>query len=548
MAGVKVPTHIRKICELLQSERSEFRCAAAIVLGELGLKSPYIVKSLGELLNNGEDEILRGHILDAFEKIRSKESLRFLLPFLFHSNNSSFSKRAITIASSLGSESTKELKAMLKKAEPKERCIINSIFIKMRTMEGFKVIIESLKDENETVVGEVCRLVKEEAKDLSASEKKTFCSKVEQFLLEKKSTKSRQSLSAAIKILGYIGSPDSYYTLMSFTTLQNHPFLRSQALMALKNVPPPSNIKIEVIKKLVGYLDESDFTNIVSPTLDILIRMPFQTRLSDLVIRLLDNQHDAVRRFSIKKMRELNSPKVVKVLVGKLTDSDPALRDLAAESLCWLDSARTILLDKMLEEDELELCRLYAKILKPHATKFRTNQIAKLTLKLNEYIDENNPLQEPFLVLIRTVAPDYLHENLLSRGKSFKRRKNYEQAAKSLEILRKNGHFDADAEYELAVCLLKLSSKNPTRQNRDSDPCLSLFQHLIQDGSFPLYDTIKSDRILQREDLFYIAQHFMEKLQVERVFGGELLKLLVKKHPRSKVGLASKKLLGTAQM
>jgi len=66
--------------------------------------------------------------------------------------------------------------------------------------------------------------------------------------------------------------------------------------------------------------------------------------LADLFIKLQGNQHDSVRAFALRKMREFNTIKVVRVLIDNLTHHDSHMRDLAAESLCWLDSARNILL------------------------------------------------------------------------------------------------------------------------------------------------------------------------------------------------------------
>ncbi|MBU0754411.1 MAG: hypothetical protein KJ645_04685, partial [Planctomycetes bacterium] len=74
-------------------------------------------------------------------------------------------------------------------------------------------------------------------------------------------------------------------------------------------------------------------------------------------------------------------------------------------------------------------------------------------------------------------------------------------------------------------------------------PCFSHFQELLKDQGFPLLEKLKKDKILQREELYYLALHFIEKLQKEREFAAELLKILAKKYPRSKVGLSSKKLL-----
>jgi hypothetical protein len=335
---------------------------------------------------------------------------------------------------------------------------------------------------------------------------------------------------------------------MAFTSMQNHPYIRSQALKALKNLPHHQPTPVEIIKKLLSFLDENDFTNIVSPTMDILMGVPFQTRMADMVIRLLGNSHETVRRFAIKKMRELNSPKVVKVLIENLSSSDSNIRDLAAESLCWLDSARTILLDCIIQETDLDLCAIFAKILRPHATKFRTNQIKRLSDHMNKLMDENSPLQEPFMFLLRTAAPDYYRENLLNRGKKFRQKKKFSQAVHALKILQKDTTLCEEALYELAVCQLKLSPKNKNRGSRQPDPSLPLFQRLIQQEDFPLLERVKRDKTLDRDDFYYLGDCFREKVQKEREFGFALLKLLAKKHPRSKVGVASRKLLKEAEL
>jgi len=331
--------------------------------------------------------------------------------------------------------------------------------------------------------------------------------------------------------------------LMSFTTLQNHTSTRNKALRALKTILIYGDIKSDVVKKLISYLDENDYTNIISPTLEILISVPFQTRMSDLVIKLLSNPHETVRYFAIKKMRELNSPKVVRVLVESLMDGDSTIRDLAAESLCWLDLARTILLDKILEETDLSLCLLYAKILKPHASKFRSNQIKQLTERLFFHLDEDSPLQDPFLFLLKIAAPDYLYEGLSQRGHKLKQKKKFAEALKTLKLLPKNGFYGEDTLYDLAVCQLKVYLKDNKEKRRETDSSIPLYQNLIKKEDYPLLEKLINEKLLTHEDIYYLASQMMQKLQKERAFGSALLTMIANKHPRSRVGIASRKLL-----
>ena len=542
MAAKKTSPMLKKICNLLKSENPEYQSAASLVLGELGCKDPLVIKTLGEALNNGDDKVLKGHILDAYEKIRSKESLKFLLPFLFNrtSLEGEFANKAVAIASSLSHESTRELKARLKKASAEEKRVINSIFIKMHNVEGLKVVLDTLLDEDEGGANGICRLMKQEMRLLSPKERKTFSTRVEKFLVSQKTRKNLPATAAAIKILGYIADPSALNSLLMFTTLQNHPNIRNFALTSLREVPFSDKVKNDVIRKLVSYLNEKDFNCIVSPTLDILSQAPIHSSLSDLIIKLLDSDHDAVKRFALRKMREFNTVKVVKILIDKLSDTDPRIRDLAAESLCWLDSARNILLDNLLKEEDRDRAKLFSRILRPHSTKFRKDQVRRIGEALKKHLKTDSPLQEPMIYLLKIRAPDFLHEILLNRAQDFKRKRMLPEAVKTLKLLQKSDHFSPDGHYLLGVCLLKMSKKINTKVHREADPCLEDFQKLLKNDTFPLAQKLKNDSLLEPDDIFYVGYHFSEKPQLERLFGGELLRSLAKKKSRSKVCKASR--------
>lgn len=542
MAAKKTSPLVRKICSLLKVDETEYQCAAALVLGELGSKDPFIVKSLGEVLTNGDCDLLKGHILDAFKKIKTKESLKYILPFLFKhtSIETTFGKKAIAIASSLGPDSARELKSLLRKAKADERRVINSVFIKMRTIEGLKVVLDSLFDEDESVVSDICSQMKEEMKDLTPKERKMFNGRVERFLLSPRTRKSLTATSAAVSLLGYIADQSALDCLLLFSSHQNHPTVRNLALNSLREIPFTEKVKNDVIRKLVSYLNERDFTNIVSPTLDILTRAPVQSNLSDLFIKLLDSSHDAVKLFSLRKMREFNTIKVVKVLIINLSNRNPRIRDVAAESLCWLDTARNPLIEKLLAEDDIEQAWLLARILKPHSTRFRNDQVKKLGEKLKKHLESGTELSKPIIFLLKMRSPDFLQELFLNRAMLLKKKKKFKDAVELLKVLEKNEHIMSEGRYIMAVCLLKQSKKVNRKPFREDDPCLSLFQQLIRNDNFPLLQRMKSDSSLEPADRFYVGYHFSEKSGDERLFGGDLLRSLARRKSKAKVILASR--------
>ena len=92
----------------------------------------------------------------------------------------------------------------------------------------------------------------------------------------------------------------------------------------------------------------------------------------------------------------------------------------------------------------------------------------------------------------------------------------------------------------MIVIHLKNSAKDVALLYRNNDMCLSLFESLIKTSDIALLKRIKAERVLDAEDFFYLGFHFSEKLFELREFGLDIIKLLVKRYPRSKVTTKAK--------
>ena len=87
------------------------------------------------------------------------------------------------------------------------------------------------------------------------------------------------------------------------------------------------------------------------------------------------------------------------------------------------------------------------------------------------------------------------------------------------------------------------TGKAQKTDSREADSSIPHFQFLIKLEDFPLMDRLKGEKNLQREELYFLGSQLLGKLQKDRVFGSELLKIITQKYPRSKLGVASRKLL-----
>jgi|GEM_PF-3384485 len=533
---------IKKICALLRNDDPELQQASAIVLGELRSKDKSVVKALGEVLTISGSNGLKNHVLDSFGKIRSKDSLQYLLSFLLDQNNEDkdLHEKASLITSHLGQESLREIKSLIKNASLEEKIVINSIFIKMKTVEGLKAVLNSLYEENEVLISEICRQMELEMRMLDPEERKVFSHHVEKYLGSQRTRKNMAATGAAIQILGHIGEAGTLEGLLKYSTLQNPSKIRKDALNSLRLIPLTGKVKNEVIRKLVSYLEENDFDNVVSPTLDILSRAPIHSSLNSLIIKLLESKQEAVRSFALRKLREFNTLKVVKVLIAKLEDAEPRTRDLAAESLCWLDASRNILLEMLLKEESLERAGLLSWILRPHATKLRKDQVRQIGQALKKSLDSKSPLQQPLIILLKRRDPDYLHDMLLKRASDFRKSDDNESAVETLKILQKNKSLGVEAQYLLATCLLKIHRHRRGKDRQSADPSLEIFQKLLQNDTFPLAQKLKNDASIDSAELHYLADYFSQRTRMERLFARNLQRTLTKKSSKSQTGNATK--------
>ena len=85
-----------------------------------------------------------------------------------------------------------------------------------------------------------------------------------------------------------------------------------------------------------------------------------------------------------------------------------------------------------------------------------------------------------------------------------------------------------------------MSSHDLSAEARASDPCLSQFATLCQGYEAELSAELEKIKWLEAEDLYYLGFHFAEQGGQQRQFAGKVLRLLVKRSPRSKLAQAAK--------
>lgn len=528
---------IKKLCGLLRSAHAEQQCAAAVVLGELKPNDPGVVRALGEVVSNGENRLLKGYALDALGKIGSRRALPYVLPLL--GSDSDLGEKAVRVVAALGSGVAADLGALLRRAGPTERRAIHVALARVRGPLGLRLLVHALAEPEPGVLEDTLHAIRFEMKAAAPKERRALIAHVTRFLKGKAARESVAARVAAIKVLGSLDDASVQPLLLRHSDPAEPAVLRSAALHGLRSTPRPKGDNAALATKLFGFLGDKDFSGIVSPALDVLYPLRLKAAALPALEALADSPKQEVKRFALQKLREFDSQRATAVLMRFLEDQDPSVRDLAASSLMNIKTARVALLDRLLREHDSERAWTFARILKPHAALFGREQVQRLAEAVVRLLDQDSRLHEPVLFLARAASADATRAALLRRGLRKKRSRRFDEAARTFRLLERQDLFDAEVRFELAVALAKVQPPRDNAADRAAHPAVALAGGLIDDA-FPLFERLRRETTFAPLDLYHLGAHFVRDGEPRRSVGAELLRLVLRKSPKSDTATAAR--------
>ena len=93
---------------------------------------------------------------------------------------------------------------------------------------------------------------------------------------------------------------------------------------------------------------------------------------------------------------------------------------------------------------------------------------------------------------------------------------------------------------ESAACGLRMSAQSLEAEDRAKDPCLQQFERLCQQDDAALIAELEAAKWLEPEDLYYLGFHLAGRPGPPRKFAGDVLKLVLKRSPRSKLAQSAR--------
>jgi hypothetical protein len=526
----------KKLLRLLDPDHpSELRCAAAVVLGESGLRDAEVTRAVCDGLAD-PDPAVRARLLTAAGQLRVEQALPRLLKKIEEGGEES--ERAALAAAKLGAKGTRALQDLMHHVAPGLRRRIAGALAAAGTASAESAAMEALLDTDPGVVDAAARSLSAEIPAMPDAARRALADHLLGLLQgAKKSPLAPPSESAVIRLLAALGEPRAEAWFWDRVQPAYPVEVKAAALQGIgKSASPPVKDRL---KRLLVCAADADF-RVAAPALMILRGVEVGDRQLADWLPLFDAPDVAGRRLALEKLGDRDTPAVAGALLRQLRHPDRALRADSLSHLAKLAAGRKALAEALLAADSPDAAWTLARTQEPFVGAYDAKLRERLFAQACEYLEAGDRRADPLLHLLRVADAPGLRDRIEGRGLALRKKKQYDKALAYLRQLTRDPACAAAVRLEAAGCALKVSAHDLSAEARAADPALQQFARLIDSHGDEAREFVTKAKWLDAEELFYLGFHFAEKERAEKKFGGEMLRLVVKRSPRSKLAKDAK--------
>jgi HEAT repeat protein len=526
----------KKLLRLLAPEQPpELRRAAAAVLGPLGLRDAEVSRAVCDGLSD-TDPGVRAQFLTAAGQLRIEPALPQLLKKIEEGGEES--ELAAQAAAKLGARGTKALQDLMHRVAPGLRRRIAGALAAAGTASSESAAIDALLDKDPGVVDAAARSLSGEIPAMASAARQALADHLLGLLsASKKAPLSAPSESAVVRLLAALGDPRAEAHFWD-RIQPGHPVeVRAAALQGIgKSTAPPVKDRL---KRLLACAAEADF-RVAGPALMMLRAVEVSDRQLPDWLTLFDAADVAGRRLALEKFGDRDTEDVAAALLRQLRHPDRGLRDAALARLGPLAAGRTALAEALLAAESPDAAWTLARTQEPFVASYDAKLRERLFDQASDYLGAGDRRADPLLHLLRVADAPGLRDRLEERALALRKKKQYDRALSYLRLLTRDPACGAPIRLEAAACALKVSPRDFAAEARAADPALQQFARLIDNHEAETLDFVGKAKWLEPDELFYLGFHFAEKERAEKKFGGEMLRLVVKRSPKSKLAKDAK--------
>ncbi len=537
---------INKLLRLLHADHPPaVRAAAALVLGEIGVRDGDTAKALGDALADADSSV-RLEVIHSVGKLRIEAALPQLLARI--KEGGAEADAAAHAAAHLGAKGTRALQELMPKVSPGLRRYIAAALAGGGTTSATAAAAAVLLDKDPGVVEAAVRSLAEQIPTLAAPQRQAWTDHLLDLAGDRKTALSPGNQAAVVRLLAALDDPRAGAALWDKVAPPHPAEVRAAALQAVgKWAESPTK---DQLKRLFAAAADKDF-RIAAPALVILQRLPVNDKLAPEWLELLKAPDVAVRRLAMDKVGDRDTAETAAALVRQLRHPDRGLQEAALQRLIGLKQGRKALTAALLEAESADqawpmaraqAARAQAPFAKDYPAAWRDEVFEKTC----EYFEAADRRADALLFLLRESDAADLRDRLEQRGLMHRKKKAYAAALTYLRLLGRDPACGFPIRLELAACGLKESGKDLAAEARGADPCLQQFVGLSQQDDGELVRQTEQMKWLDPDDLYYLGFHLAEQEGRAKKAGAEILKRVLQRSPRTKLGQAAKHKLRSA--
>ena len=486
---------VDRMVVLLSDASPRKRIAAAVVLGELGVKTAKVIAALSELARD-ELSALAEPAVEALGKLGARSAMPVLLAALERKDLAQAAAQAI---SALGG------------AAPK----------------SFVAVLAGLRGQHWEAVGKLALMVRPMARAATPAERKSMAKQAAAFL--KKLRDDEPALRGAIKILGYLELPETASLLEPYLASEQSVPVRVEAITALR-FALGQKPAARPLRALVQLLEEEDAL-VARAARDTLTVVPGVTPAQLLRLAQLKGE------ISLWAIERLHASGAARELAQLASGADRARAEAAIRALSGLPGSAPLLAGALVEATEEAAAHTLAEALE--RVQVAGRDLAKLREAGAAMLGKSFALARRQLEPVRRADPQGWAQLLRDAAK---KAADPARAETISELLARSSWATPQDRYAHASLLLRRSALDPHPRARQADPALVELEKLLADG-FALAAALEKDRAITDEARYHAGFHFSEHAAPEiRAQGVLLLEGLAS--GRSKIARAAKNKLG----
>lgn len=546
-----------KILELLDDERVEMRCAAAMVLGAVGQGNKTVAKALAGRLDDVAP--VQRIALDALVEMKAGGLAKQLAP-LIGSSDDHVRTSALRLLVEQGAAAEAALRAELTRGTAAGRGLVVSLLAKRATASVLDALFDQLADPEigEHTLHALRHEVEGDGKQRAAIEKRALAAITAMGARVAKRTLPDNDpellrLAALLRLIGYAATPKNLGVLVKYAAANRARPLRLAAVAAMRRILANPKVKgtEAAVGALLGMAEESD-RGVASAAVDTLRGAVIPSKLAKKFAALAKSANPDARRLALERMATAGTATdSLDALIKNLAAKDSGPREAAIKALSAEPEAAAPLARAMAKVKDPATAWATAKALRAHAGRVPEAAARALVDKTRELLGkkdgDRDPIAQRMLDAVSHLAPGAYAELLFERAARLRKAGKYHQAFDALRPLaHSHAQLDDDQRFFLATLGVKAAGKELVKRARAGDPVLSQLGALLERG-YPVANNLMKARDLEVDDLYAVGFHMIESRDDgEKELGGELLEAIVKKQPRGKLATACKNKLKLA--